>query len=80
VDFVIARKTNPNDVTEFQKAFVIVVDDYQMIDRQTIHDALTFLFEFQPPNVHMILTMRVDPPLLLARLGVIRLFKLENAL
>lgn len=57
-----------NDITAFQEAFAIVLEDYPVISAQTIHDALAFLIEHSPPNMHLVLTTRIDPPLLLARL------------
>jgi len=45
---------------------VLVLDDYHLIHAPAIHDALTFLVEHSPPQLHVLLTSRVDPPLPLA--------------
>jgi LuxR family maltose regulon positive regulatory protein len=57
-----------NDLTQFSDNFVLVLDDYHLIETQHIHHAVDFLLEYQPPNSHMVLITRVDPPLSLARL------------
>ena len=57
-----------NDLSTFPSPFSIVVDDYHAIDFQPIHEALTFLIEHLPQNMHLVLSTRSDPPLPLARL------------
>jgi LuxR family maltose regulon positive regulatory protein len=47
---------------------IFILDDYHLIDAQPIHDALTFLIQHLPPQMHLVITTRVDPPLPLARL------------
>ncbi|HXD09808.1 MAG TPA: LuxR C-terminal-related transcriptional regulator [Anaerolineales bacterium] len=56
-----------NDITAFSDSLVVVLDDYHVIDTSTIHSALTFLIEHSPPNMHLILTTRMDPRLPLSR-------------
>ncbi|MFH1853588.1 MAG: LuxR C-terminal-related transcriptional regulator [Candidatus Neomarinimicrobiota bacterium] len=56
-----------NDLTKFGRDLVLVLDDYHMIDNQEIHRALEFLLDHAPPNLHLVLSTRVDPPLPLAR-------------
>ena len=57
-----------NEISAFPEAFAIVLDDYHLIEAQPIHDALAFLLEHLPRNMHVILTSRADPPLPLPRL------------
>jgi LuxR family maltose regulon positive regulatory protein len=57
-----------NELSSFPDAFAIVLDDYHLIDSQPIHESLTFLIAHQPPNMHLVITTRSDPPLPLARL------------
>ena len=59
-----------NDITAFENEFAIVLDDYHLIDSQTVHEGLTFLIDHMPGNMHLVITTRVDPPLPLARLRV----------
>ncbi len=47
---------------------VFVLDDYHVIENQSIHDAVNFLVEHMPAGLHLVLTSRVDPPLALSRL------------
>jgi len=57
-----------NDLLASSEAFVLVLDDYHLIQATQIHDALAFLLEHQPPAMHLALVTRQDPPLPLARL------------
>ena len=57
-----------NDVTAFSERFASVLDDYHFIDSQPIHDALSFLIDHLPANMHLVITTREDPPFSLARL------------
>ena len=47
--------------------FVLVLDDYHVITADSIHRGMTFLLEHLPPQMHLILVTRADPPLPLAR-------------
>lgn len=47
---------------------VLVLDDYHLIDQRPIHQVLAYLIEHLPPQVHIYLITRADPPLPLARL------------
>lgn len=49
-------------------ACFLVLDDYHVIEAPEVHEALTFLLEHLPPEMHLILATRVDPPLPLPRL------------
>jgi LuxR family transcriptional regulator, maltose regulon positive regulatory protein len=57
-----------NEISSFPEKFSIVLDDYHLIKTQPIHEALTFLLDHLPPQMHVILTTRADPPLPIARL------------
>ena len=48
--------------------YVLVLDDYHLITTQSIHDALAFLLDHLPHNLHLVIATRADPPLPLARL------------
>jgi LuxR family maltose regulon positive regulatory protein len=47
---------------------VLVLDDYHVIGAVQVHEALGFLVENLPPQMHLIVISRADPPLLLSRL------------
>src|SRR5438105_5593329 len=57
-----------NDLTSISDQFVLVFDDYHVIDAKAIDQALTFLLEHLPPHMHLVIATREDPPLPLARL------------
>ncbi|NIV36391.1 MAG: AAA family ATPase, partial [Anaerolineae bacterium] len=57
-----------NDVAEIGQPFVLVLDDYHLIEASSIHEAITFLLDHMPPQMHLALTSRADPPLPIARL------------
>ena len=57
-----------NEITTFPDNFILVLDDYHVIDSKPIDHALTFLLEHLPPQMHLVITTREDPNLPLARL------------
>jgi LuxR family transcriptional regulator, maltose regulon positive regulatory protein len=46
----------------------LVLDDYHAIEEPAIHDSLAFLLRHLPPQLHLGISSRSDPPLPLARL------------
>jgi LuxR family transcriptional regulator, maltose regulon positive regulatory protein len=56
-----------NDLTTIPDHFVLVLDDYQVIDAQAVDQALTFLLEHLPSQMHLVIATREDPQLPLAR-------------
>jgi LuxR family maltose regulon positive regulatory protein len=57
-----------NDVTTVPDHFLLVLDDYHVIDTKPVDDALIFLLEHLPPQMHLVIATRADPLLPLARL------------
>jgi LuxR family maltose regulon positive regulatory protein len=57
-----------NDIIALPQAFLLVLDDYHVIEARAVDDALGFLLEHLPPQMHLVLTSRSDPLLPLARL------------
>ncbi len=57
-----------NEITTIPDNFVLVLDDYHVLDAKPVDKALTFLLEHLPPQIHLIIATREDPPLPLARL------------
>ncbi len=58
-----------NDLLESTPShFALVLDDYHMIENEAIHRGMGFLLEHLPPQMHLVLATRTDPPLPLARL------------
>ena len=57
-----------NELTTLSDPFVLVLDDYHVIEAPAVDQVLTFLLEHLPPQLHLVLATREDPPLPLARL------------
>ncbi|MDQ0820990.1 LuxR family maltose regulon positive regulatory protein [Arthrobacter sp. V4I6] len=57
-----------NGVARSGKEFILVLDDYHVIDARPIHEALVFLLDNLPSQLHLAIASRSDPPLSLARL------------
>lgn len=47
---------------------ILALDDYHLIQTLAIHESLALLLDYLPPQLHLLLTSRADPPLSLARL------------
>jgi LuxR family maltose regulon positive regulatory protein len=54
--------------TRAMPRYVVVLDDYHVIDSQPVHKGLGYLVEHLPRQMHIVVSSRTDPPLHLARL------------
>lgn len=59
-----------NEIAAIPNHFVLVLDDYHMADSQAVDQALAFLLEYMPAQMHLVITTREDPHLPLPRLRV----------
>ncbi|MBI9088133.1 MAG: transcriptional regulator [Desulfobacterium sp.] len=79
----LARAASPKEQEEFLFRFIrelettvtretiIVLDDYHLIqDNQEINQALEFILERLPRNLHLVMVSRTEPPLRMSRLRV----------
>jgi LuxR family transcriptional regulator, maltose regulon positive regulatory protein len=57
-----------NEISTVPDDFVLVLDDYHVVDSGAVDDALAFVLEHLPPRMHLIISTREDPQLPLARL------------
>jgi LuxR family maltose regulon positive regulatory protein len=62
-----------NDITRAAdfapgEGWVLVLDDYHAISAPPVHEAVTFLLDYLPDRLHLVVATRSDPPLPLARL------------
>ncbi|RLC61131.1 MAG: helix-turn-helix transcriptional regulator, partial [Chloroflexi bacterium] len=58
-----------NEVTaSLESDFLVILEDYHCINSSEVHHTLEFLLDHQPPQMHFLISTRVDPPLSLARL------------
>jgi LuxR family maltose regulon positive regulatory protein len=61
-----------NDVAAFPDRFMLVLDDYHLVEAPAIHAALIFLLDHLPHQMQLLIVSRSDPPLPLARWRVHR--------
>ncbi len=59
-----------NEITTIPDNFILVLDDYHIIDSKPVDNALTFLLEHLPSQMHLVIATREDPQLPLSRLRV----------
>jgi LuxR family transcriptional regulator, maltose regulon positive regulatory protein len=57
-----------NKLSEVPNEFVLILEDYHVIESQEIHQMMIFLLEHLPPQMHLVILSRADPPFPLARL------------
>jgi LuxR family maltose regulon positive regulatory protein len=57
-----------NELSEIQNKFMVVLDDYHVVIDERVHSIITFLLENQPPQMHLVISSRADPPWPYARL------------
>jgi LuxR family maltose regulon positive regulatory protein len=57
-----------NEIVAFNRDFLIVLDDYHQIKSQGVNESVDFLLAHLPPNAHLVISSREDPPLALAQL------------
>ncbi|MDD7939608.1 hypothetical protein PHK61_14385 [Actinomycetospora lutea] len=56
-----------DDVGALSRDLVLVLDDVHLVTAPEVYEGITFLLEHRPPQLHLVLSTRVDPPLPLAR-------------
>jgi LuxR family transcriptional regulator, maltose regulon positive regulatory protein len=57
-----------NEITTMPQPFALVLDDYHVLHAEAIDDALTFLIDHAPPQMHLVIITRDEPRLSLPRL------------
>ncbi len=66
IEFILT--TLLNEITAISHKFVLVLDDYHVIDSKPVDEALTFLLKNLPSQMHLVVTTREDPHLPLTKL------------
>ncbi len=61
-----------NSIAESASPYILILDDYDVIEDPDVHASLAFLLDHMPPNLHVVIASRIDPPLPLARLRLSR--------
>jgi LuxR family maltose regulon positive regulatory protein len=57
-----------NQIDAIPERSVLILDDYHLVTAQPIHDAVAFLLDYLPVNMHLVIATRADPPLPIALL------------
>ncbi|HZU68373.1 MAG TPA: LuxR C-terminal-related transcriptional regulator [Ktedonobacteraceae bacterium] len=57
-----------NEIMQFDREVVLILDDFHLISEQAIHEGLSFALDHLPANLHLVLATRTDPLLPLSRL------------
>ena len=57
-----------NELNQIEEPFILVFDDYHLIENREIHDLISEFLQHPPRNFHLVLGTRMDPPLPLVRL------------
>ena len=57
-----------NEIALVTNKIVLIMDDYHLIDSQKVHESLNFLLENLPPQMHLVIATREDPPIQISRL------------
>ncbi len=73
LDFRLASTSAPltmmiNGISLLKEKVVLVLDDFHCIHSGPVIEAVRFLLEHQPPNLHLVIVTREDPPLPLPRI------------
>lgn len=57
-----------NEIVKIPQLIYLILDNYQVITADPIHQSLNYLLDHQPDNLHLILSSRTMPPLSLSRI------------
>ncbi len=57
-----------NDLSMLPQPAALILDDYHVISAEAVQQAVTFLLDHLPEQMHLVILTRSDPPLPLARL------------
>ena len=56
-----------NEIVTIPDSFLLVLDDFHVIDSKPVENVLVFLIEHLPSQMHLVIATREDPPLPMAR-------------
>jgi LuxR family maltose regulon positive regulatory protein len=56
-----------NEISEFPDHLTVVLDDYHLIETSAVHHLVEFMLDNLPPQLHLVIATRSEPPLPLAR-------------
>ena len=68
-----------NDLVDLETDLYLVLDDYHLIQNQEVHQFVDAFLSSSPPQFHLLIATRVDPPLSLARMrGRLQLLEIRD--
>ncbi|USB33152.1 LuxR C-terminal-related transcriptional regulator [Paenibacillus sp. YPG26] len=59
-----------NELAAVPSPFILVLDDYHTVSSIAVDEAVSFLLDHLPTQMHLVITTREDPPISLSRLRV----------
>ncbi|OAB43894.1 LuxR C-terminal-related transcriptional regulator [Paenibacillus antarcticus] len=57
-----------NEITTMPDPFILILDDYHVINAESIDNAIALILERMPPQMHLVIATREDPRLPMAKL------------
>ncbi len=57
-----------NTLVSRNEQFLLIIDDYHVITQSEVHQSLIYFLKHLPPQIHIMIAARADPPLLLSLL------------
>jgi LuxR family maltose regulon positive regulatory protein len=57
-----------NEIAAIPDHFILVLDDYHLVESKQVDEIIAFIVEHQPPQMHLVIATREDPALPLPRL------------
>lgn len=60
-----------NELMKFRKDFILVMDDYHLIEDDSVHESLALLIKYLPENAHIVIISRSQPPFSSIRLQTV---------
>jgi len=57
-----------NQISMIESHFTLILDDYHLIQSQDVHEALIYLVDNLPSQMHLFIATRTDPPFRLSQL------------
>ncbi len=57
-----------DETIQLPKACILVLEDYHVLGESDVHELMAQFLRYLPPNMHLAIASRVDPPFPLARL------------
>lgn len=59
-----------NEISYCKESFIVVLDDFHLVDSEEINSAIEYLIKFLPPHMHIIISTREDPKFSISKLRV----------